>query len=45
MATLKERIDDSHVGLATTLLPLPDAAAKEQIVRKNTNQHSYNWSP
>jgi hypothetical protein len=39
MAALKERIDDSHRGLATTLeLPLPDPATKEQIVRKNTNR-------
>jgi hypothetical protein len=39
MAMLKERIDESHMGLATTLeLPLPDAATKEQIVGKNTNR-------
>jgi hypothetical protein len=39
MAALKNHIDESHVGLATVLeLPLPDAATKEQIIRKNTNR-------
>jgi hypothetical protein len=39
MAALKKHIDESHVGLATVLeLPLPDAATKEQIIRKNTNR-------
>jgi hypothetical protein len=39
MAALKNHMDESHVGLATVLeLPLPDAATKEQIIRKNTNR-------
>jgi hypothetical protein len=39
MRALKERVDDSHTGLARVLeLPLPAPEMKEQIIRKNTNR-------